>query len=284
MNYSGYRRMRVNVAGRLVNAVIDNPPMNMLTGDLIGELDRFTRDVAADPDILVVVLKSATPGFFICHAPYGELGNLKTARMPQSPDEVPLNLVQSIGERLRAMDKVSIAQVEGRASGGGAALTLACDLRYGAIGGAVFNSMGVPIGTGLGGGASQFMPRQVGQSRAMELILAGLDLDAVTGDRWGYLTRAIERGEIDAFVADLAARIASCSVPAIRLTKQLVAAAAETPLAEGLRNENFRLQQLMSTAEAIDGIKLFLDLGGETPAGESRLGDLLAEVLDRAGR
>lgn len=246
MDCSGYQRIRVDVTGRLVSAVIDDAPMNMLTGDLIGELDRFTREAAADPDLLVIVLKSAVPGFFICHAPYSQLHNLKTQTMPQSRDEVPLNPVQVIGQRLRAMNKVSIAQVEGRAAGGSAALAMACDLRYGAIGGAVFNSMGVPIGTGLGGGATQFMPRLTGQSRAMELILGGLDLDAVTADRWGYLTRALESADIDPYVAGLAARIASCSAQAIRLTKQLVAAATETSLTQGLRDENFRLQQLMA--------------------------------------
>ena len=85
------------------------------------------------------------------------------------------------------MDKVSIAQVEGRAGGGGAALVMACDMRFGAIGKAIFNNMAVPFGSVPGGGASQYMPRLIGRARSLELILGGIDLDAVTAERWGYL-------------------------------------------------------------------------------------------------
>ena len=284
MSYSNYEHLTVDFGGGVVTATLCNPPMNLVTGQLLDELDRFTEEIAADPEPLVVVLRSSTPGFFICHAKYGDLDRMRMARVPASRDEVPLNAVHRICERLRTMDKVSIALVRGRATGGGAAMAMACDLRYGAMGEAVFNSFGVPIGTGLGGGATQYLPRLVGRSRAMELILAALDLDAVTAERWGYLTRALPADEIDAYVAGLAGRIAACPVAAVRHTKQLISVAADTPLVEGLRDENFVLQRLMATEEAVAGITSFLELGGETPEGESRLADLLGEVLERSGR
>jgi len=259
--------------------------MNLITGELLAEFDRFTEEVAADPEPVVVVLKSATPGFFVAHARYGDLDRLKSAQVPTSRDEVSLNAVHRIGERLRTMDKVTVAQVEGRATGGGATMAMTCDLRYGATGKAIFNSFGVPIGTGLGGGATQYLPRLVGRSRAMELILPGLDLDATTAERWGYLTRALPADEIESYVADLARRIASCPTEAVRRAKRLIAAAGETTIAEGLRDENFSLQQLVVTDEAAAGIKAVLALGGETPAGESRIGDLLGELVEhRTGR
>ena len=282
MSYPGYALLNVARAGKIVTATVANPPMNLITGELLEELDRFTTEVAADPEPLVVVLRSSTPGFFVAHARYGDLDKLAAPRVPASRDEVSLNIVHRISRRLSTMDKVTIAQVEGRATGGGAALAMTCDLRYGAVGQAVFNSFGVPVGTGLGGGATQYLPRLVGRSRAMEVILAGLDLDAVTAERWGYLTRALDPDEIGGYVDGIARRIASCSPAAIRHTKELIA--ADLPLTEGLRDENFRLQQLMVTDEAIAGIRSFLELGGETPEGESRIGDLLGELLEKTGR
>jgi enoyl-CoA hydratase/carnithine racemase len=282
VSYPGYALLKVARAGKIVTATVANPPMNLITGELIEELDRFTTEVAADPEPLVVVLRSSTPGFFVAHARYGDLDKLKAPRVPASRDEVSLNVVHRISKRLSTMDKVTIAQVEGRATGGGAALAMTCDLRYGAVGQAVFNSFGVPVGTGLGGGATQYLPRLVGRSRAMEVILAGLDLDAVTAERWGYLTRALEPDAIGDYVDGIARRIASCSPAVIRHTKELIA--ADLPLTEGLRDENFRLQQLMVTDEAIAGIRSFLELGGETPEGESRIGDLLGELLEKTGR
>lgn len=255
--------------------------MNLITPPLLAELERFTSEVETDPDPLVMILKSGTPGFFICHAQFANLSALRTASVPTSIDDVPVNPVQRLCMRLGSMDKVTIAQVEGRTTGGGAALAMACDLRYGSVGHAVFNSFGVSIGTGLGGGASVFMPRVVGRSRALELILAGLDLDAETADQWGHLTRSLPAEGIDEYVRMIAQRIASSVPDVIRRTKQLVSASGELPVEDGLRAENFSMQQTAGTPAAQAALAAFLELGGETIQGEQRMEELLGEVLAR---
>ena len=232
MGYTDYSRVKITSQGRVVTAVLDNPPLNLITRDLLEELGRLTAELAADPEPLVVVLKSADPDFFIPHAEFANLYSILPSEAPEAADEASPNSIHEICERLRTMDKITIAQVEGRAGGGGAALVMACDMRFGAIGKAVFNNMAVPLGTVPGGGASQYMPRLVGRSRALELILGGIDLDAETAERWGYLNRALPPEEIDAFVAATAHRIASCPADAVRLTKQAVDAAAK-PLEDG---------------------------------------------------
>lgn len=274
-----YRRLRVAEERHVVTAVINNPPLNMLTPDLLDELDRLTADVAADPDALVLVLKSADPDIFMTHAQFAGLYDLQPPTVPTSADEVELNRVQVICERLRTMNKVTVAQVEGRAAGGSAALVMACDMRFGALGKAVFNTMSVPVGTVPGGGASQYMPRLIGYSRAMELILGALDLDAATAERWGYLNRALEPDRIEQFVAATARRIASCPPDAVRATKEVVAMSSG-PIEEGLREEAFRFRRLFASDESRDHVNAFLDLGGETRDGEQRIEELLGEVLE----
>jgi enoyl-CoA hydratase/carnithine racemase len=279
--YAGYNLIRIEVTGRIVTGTVANGPMNLISHDMLEELDRFTSEVADDPEPLVLILKSNTPGFFIGHAQFSDLGVLKTTVVPTSVDEVPMNPVQTLCQRLRAMNKVSIAQVQGRATGGGAAIAMACDLRYASIDQAVFNSFGVPLGTGLGGGATQFLPRLVGRTRAMELILGAFDLDAATADAWGYVTRSVPDSEIDALVRHMAQRIAMGAPEVIRRTKKLIADSDQLPLEEGLRAENFSLQQMAGTPAAAAGTAGFLELGGETLEGEHRLGDLLGELLEQ---
>lgn len=269
--------------GRIATLTFHNPPMNMITRDALGLLQSHIDAVANDDEVLVLIIRSEVPGFFVCHAKYAELDALKTPEMPSSPEEVTPNAVQTLCERIRAMDTVSIAQVEGRATGGGAALALACDLRYAAHDRAVFNSFGVPIGTGLGGGATQYLPRAVGQSRALELILGGLDLDAATAESWGYVTRSFPADEIESYVTWISERIAACSPDVIRRTRDLVVNASHSEPEAGLRRENFALQLFSRTHEAQDGIKAFLELGGETTDGEQRLQALLGETLTRLG-
>ena len=281
MGYADYDRVKITSESRVVTAVIDSPPMNLITRELLDELGRLTTELDADPEPLVVVIRSADPDFFIPHAEFANLYSILPSEAPEVSDNVSPNNIHQICERLRTMNKITIAQVEGRAGGGGAALVMACDMRFGAVGRAVFNNMAVPLGTVPGGGASQYMPRLVGRSRALELILGGVDLDAITAERWGYLNRALPPEELAAFVQATARRIASCPPDAVRLTKRAIDAAGG-PMEEGLREESFRFQQLMTSEDSIANIKRFLALGGETRAGEKRLGELLGEVIERS--
>ena len=87
----------------------------------------------------------------------------------------------------------------------------------------VINQMEVPLGILPGGGGTQRLPRLVGRGRALEIILAGDDLDAETAERWGYLNRTLDAAEIGPFVDGLAKRIASlcaCRYPAQLDTQQ----------------------------------------------------------------
>jgi len=260
-------------------ATVDNPPLHMLTKQLLADLDLLTRSVAADPGVLVLVLKSKDPDIFITHNEFANLYAVQPPEVPDSPEGVQLNDMHLICERLRTMPAVTIAQVEGRAAGGGAAMVMACDLAFGALGKAVFNTMSVPLGSVPGGGASQYLPRRVGRSRALELILGGLDLDAATAERWGYLNRAVAPEQIDAHVTALARRIGACPPAAVRHTKSLIGL-ADAGIENGLREENFRFRQLMASSDSRTLIDTFLAIGGQTRAGELRLEELLGEVLD----
>jgi enoyl-CoA hydratase/carnithine racemase len=276
---SDYQLLHVAMGQRVVTAVIHNPPLNLLTPDLLNELDRLTIEAAADPDALVLVLKSADPDIFMTHAQFAGLYSLQPPAVPASADEVELNRVQVVCERLRTMDKVTIAQVEGRVAGGSAAMVMACDMRFGSLGKAVFNTMSVPVGSVPGGGASQYMPRLVGYSRAMELILGGFDLDAATAERWGYLNRALDPQRIDEFVTATARRIASCPADAVRATKEVISMSGG-PIEAGLREEAFRFRRLFASGESRAYVTAFHELGGETREGEQRIEDLLGDVLE----
>jgi enoyl-CoA hydratase/carnithine racemase len=275
-----FMTLRVTSDGPVVTVTVDNPPLHLITRDLLADLDQVTTDIAADPSPIVVILKSDDPDIFITHNEFANLYAVQPAAVPVSADEVTLNGMQQICERLRTMDKITIAQVEGRAAGGGAAMAMACDMRFGALGRAVFNTMSVPLGAVPGGGSSQYLPRLVGRSRALELILGGLDLDAVTAERWGYLNRALPADQIDDFVSATARRIAACPRDAVRLTKELLVL-DDGPVEAGLLQENLRFRQLMASTESLDNIRAFLALGGESRQGELRLQELLGEVLAR---
>jgi enoyl-CoA hydratase/carnithine racemase len=144
----------------------------------------------------------------------------------------------------------------------------------------VINQPEVALGILPGGSGTQRLPRLVGRGRALEVILGCDDLDAESAERWGYLNRALEPAELRPFVTKLARRIASFPAPAIAAAKRAVLAAEPSSRA-GLLDEGLGFQQLLRTPEAQRAMRRFLERGGQTRAGELRLGALCAELADR---
>ncbi len=270
-----YSLLDVAKHGRIATVTIHNPPINLITLQLYAELAALSKELDADADPTVVVLKSANPDFFLAHFDVEAI-----LRFPTDGDAVhtpELNDYHQMCERFRTMDKVTIAQIEGRVGGGGSELAASFDMRFGVRGKTIINQMEVPLGILPGGTGTQRLPRLVGRARAMEIILAGEDLDAETAERWGYLNRIFEPGEIGPFVEKLAARIASFPVEAVRLAKESVTAAAQ-PLATGLPTEAYLFQRLLRTEGAQRNMKRFLEIGGQTREGELKVGELARQL------
>ncbi len=274
MAYDTYKVIRVEVRGKVAYATIDNPPVNVITRDLLDDLTRLSTELDADKDLLVFVLRSANPDFFIAHFDVGAILEFPTDKPPRHEDYANA-FYHDMCERFRLMDKITIAQIEGRVGGGGSELSMSFDMRFGVRGKTFVNQMEVPLGILPGGTGTQRMPRLIGRNRAIEIILGGIDMDADTAENWGYLNRTFEPGKIGPYVEWLAQRIASFPVEAVRLTKQAINS-ADKPLAEGLRDESYLFQQLVRTESGQRNMRKFLEVGGQTRDGELKIQELNA--------
>lgn len=270
-----YQLIRVAKQDRIAVATVDAPPINIITPQLYMELAGLSKEVAADDDIAVFILRSANPDFFLAHFDVSAIIQFPTdgpaVRDPQ------LNEYHLMCERFRTMPKVTIAQIEGRVGGGGSELSMSMDLRYGVRGKTRINQMEVPLGILPGGTGTQRLPRLIGRGRAIEVILAGDDLDAETAERWGYLDRIFAAHEIGPFVDKIAARIASFPIAAVRAAKQSINA-ADLPLAQGLVEEAYLFQTLLREPSAQANMREFLANGGQTRDGELRVNELNAAL------
>jgi enoyl-CoA hydratase/carnithine racemase len=111
--------------------------------------------------------------------------------------------------RLSSTPVVSIAKVRGRTRGIGNEFVLACDMRFASRQGALFGNPEVGVGLVPGGGALEWLPRLIGRSRALEFLLSGDDFDADIAERYGWVNRTLDDGDLDSFVDALAQRLAS---------------------------------------------------------------------------
>jgi enoyl-CoA hydratase/carnithine racemase len=176
-----------------------NPPINMFLPTTIVELGALMTDLEAEPSVKVVVFQSANPDFYIAH--------LDVAKAAERPEV--LGLWRDFVLRLSSTPVVSIAKIRGRTRGIGNEFVLACDMRFASRQNALFGNPEVGVGLIPGGGALEWLPRLVGRSRALEIVLSADDFDADIAERYGWVNRALDDDDIDAFVDTLVRRLAS---------------------------------------------------------------------------
>jgi enoyl-CoA hydratase/carnithine racemase len=225
--------LRVDVDGGVAFVTLDHPPVNLFDAVLIGSLWNLAGELGDDADVRAVVVRSADPEFFIAHADLALIQALPRDRR-ERPEQ--LEFIHVFMERWRTLPKVTIAQLEGRARGGGSEFALSLDLRFGARGRAILGQPEVAVGILPGGSGTQRLPRLVGRGRALEIVLGCRDFDAELAERYGWINRALPAEELSPFVERLARRIAGFPPEAVRLAKRAVDAASG-PLEEGLLEE-----------------------------------------------
>lgn len=255
---------------------IDAPPMNLLGGQLLGGLAEVAQELASDSTSRVAVFRSADPDFFIAH---GDVEVIATFPRTATPPVETLPFTHQVLENLRRLPQVTIAQIEGFARGGGSEVALALDMRFAALGKAVFGQPEVALGILPGAGGTVRLTRMLGRARASEIILGGDDFTAEEAERYGWVNRALPPGELGAFVERLARRIASFPALAIQEAKATIQAISDQQIEEDLLLEQHAFDRLMRdpASESVERMKLFLELGVQTRDGETRL----AEACER---
>jgi enoyl-CoA hydratase/carnithine racemase len=256
---------------------IDAPPVNVITVPLLAELTACLEALSVDDAVSVVLLRSADPQFFLAHFDVAAILAIPSDQPAVRPTE--LNRFTALCELVRTMPKVTVCEIAGRVGGGGAELAASCDLRFGALGGFRLNQMEVPLGIIPGGTGTQRLPRLVGAGRALEIVLGGIDVDAATAERWGWLNRALPDDDLAAHVATLVRRIAGFPPQALAAAKRSVRAAEELPLREALLDEAHLFAGTLRDPEARRRMEAFLAAGGQTRDVELEV----AEVVGRLG-
>jgi enoyl-CoA hydratase len=160
--------------------------------------------------------------------------------------------------RLRQSRLPVIAAVHGWCLGGGCELALTCDI----VLAAESARFGLPeTGLGLipGAGGTQRLPRIAGRSLALEMILAGRTLTAREALAAGICSRVVAPEALQREALALAQRIAQRPAPAVRLAREAVQAAFETPLEDGLACERRLFAQAFASDDAREGMDAFVE-------------------------
>ncbi len=276
MTYPNFATLRVTSSNGVAHVVIDNPPLNLLDVRLMTDLDTFAACVEDDIAVRVIVFASADPDFFIPHGDMAFVDDPSAfADLTIGADQdVRLNPMQRLFERLRALPQVTIGKLAGKARGGGAELLQALDMRFASLERGALAQMEAPTGIIPGAGGTVYLPRLVGRARALEIILGAELIDAATAERYGWINRAVPDVELDAFVDRLAQHIAALPDGVIAAAKAAVDANFADPLA-ALLVQNTLLGETFARPAAAELTRQALANGAQTRDGERDLEAIL---------
>jgi enoyl-CoA hydratase len=154
--------------------------------------------------------------------------------------------------------KPVIAAVAGYALGGGCELAMMCDFVIAAEN-AKFGQPEITLGAAPGMGGSQRLTRLVGKSKAMDMVLTGRTMDAAEAERAGIVSRVVPTGKLIAEAMAAAARIAEMAPLAVLANKEMVNAALETSLAQGILFERRLFHSLFALDDRKEGMTAFIE-------------------------
>ncbi len=158
--------------------VFDNPPLNLMGAQFVVEIAKIVTELGADEHVKVVVFESAVAGFCLNHSDF--LAKLEDLTgLPQGP--TGLEAWPDVLVRLTRAPFVSIALIRGRATGNGSEIALACDMSFASRELALLSQWEVGCGLVAGGGPMARLPRLMGRSRALEVLMSADDIRAALG-------------------------------------------------------------------------------------------------------
>jgi enoyl-CoA hydratase len=244
--------VRTRIEGRVGVITLDRPQaLNALCDPLMDELGAALLAFDADDGVGAIVL-TGSPKAFAAGADIAAMKDLTFA------DAIGGEFITRNWEHLRRVRKPVIAAVSGYALGGGNELAMACDIIIAAQG-AQFGQPEIALGIIPGAGGTQRLPRAVGKAKAMDLVLTGRRMGAEEAERAGLVSRVVAD---DAYLEEamkVAAKIASYSLPSVRMAKEAVLRAWEMPLAEGMLFERRLFHALFATQDQKEGMAAFLE-------------------------
>jgi len=209
-------------------------------------------ELRQDDSVRVVVFTGAGDKAFIAGADIGEFSK-RTAIMQRD-----VMMARSLFTAIDTFPTPVIAMINGYCLGGGCELALACDIRI-ASETAAFGQPEINLGIIPGGGGTQRLPRLVGEGKAMELILTGEIIDAMTAFSIGLVNHVVPPDQLEAKTLEIANRIADKGPIALQLAKEAVRLASRSNLDEGLRREVDLFALCFSTEDKNEGVSAFLE-------------------------
>ena len=245
--------VRLDKDGSVGIIVLDRPPANSYDYDFLRELGAAVDDARYDDDVRAVVVTSASEKFFSAGADITAFRAGSTNRRAMTA-----LLGHEVFRKFENSPMVFVAAIAGHALGGGLELALACDMRFAARGAYRIGLPEVNLGLFPGSGGTQRLPRVVGLSRAIDLIVTARTLSPEEAAELGIVDRLYDDAQAcRAAALEYCAKLAEGPSEAIGRAKVAASLGYSAPLDLGLAIEREAIARIFVSEDADEGITAF---------------------------
>jgi enoyl-CoA hydratase/carnithine racemase len=225
--------------------------LNAFNDQLMNELTSALDAAEADDEVRCIVLTGSEKAF-------AAGADIKEMQFKTYVGAYREEFITRNWERVTRCRKPVIAAVAGYALGGGCEVAMMCDFIIAAET-ARFGQPEITLGVSPGAGGTQRLTRLVGKSKAMEMILTGRMMDAAEAERAGLVSRVVPADQLIEEAMKAARKIASLSPVSVMLTKEMVDAAYETTLSQGVTFERRLFHSMFALEDQKEGMAAFVE-------------------------
>ena len=257
-----FDHLRIEDRGHYMICYLSNPPSHTLNSSGVEEIHKFLDIIEKKDDLRVLAFTGEGENVFIRHYEVGELAdsaekNIESNKETGDPKE--LHAFHRMLLRLRELDAIVVAGINGNTAGGGCEFSLGCDLRVMADGDFLIGLPETSVGILPGGGGTQRLSRLIGSSRALDLILHAKLLKPLEAYNLGIINKLLTekkfKEELDEYCEDLVNR----APIALSQVKKIIHQGLEMSLEDSLLLEQKAFDVTMNSKDAARAMRSLLN-------------------------
>ena len=257
-----FNHLRIEDRDHYMICYLSNPPSHTLNSSGVQEIHKFLDIIEKKDDLRVLAFTGEGENVFIRHYEVGELAdsaekNIESSKETKDPKE--LHTFHRMLLRLRELDAIVVAGINGNTAGGGCEFSLGCDLRVMSDGDFLIGLPETSVGILPGGGGTQRLSRLIGSSRALDLILHAKLLKPLEAYNLGIINKLLTekkfKEELDEYCEDLVNR----APIALSQVKKIIHQGLEMTLEDSLLLEQKAFDVTMNSKDAARAMRSLLN-------------------------
>ena len=262
-----YKHLEVEDQGQIIICYLSNPPTHTLTAQGLLEIHDFLDSLVSNKELRILAFTGAGEDVFIRHYEVGELAdtaekNIGRQEETKKPDNNPIKELHGFHKmllKIRDLDAIVVAGINGNTAGGGCEFSLGCDLRVMSSGDYFIGLPETSVGILPGGGGTQRLARLIGSSRALDLILHGQLISNVKALEFGIINEILPKESFLKSLKEYCRILANRAPIALREVKRAIHRGMDLPLEEALLLEQEAFNKTMNSKDAAKAMRTMLN-------------------------